>query len=641
MGLRGTAAKGLLIALALSLIPVAAVSAQKITPGSTCKVYKQKVVYKNKTYTCIKSGKKLIWSKGVAVKKPKPTPTSTPAIKAEDLKPGLIRADYLGYYDDDLSWFKFRSPRKTSVVTEVNLQTNEDDNFSIQWTGYFIPTESGSWTITSTSDDGSGVWIGESAINQVPQSPALLSAPGIHGPYTIYIRKYFEKGNLYPIRILFGDKTNWAQMTLSLTPPSSGSPVSKLQGLVWYSPVSTEKYSGIDAQFANSRISKDSQSSSESATSPARFRIQVNCGTGLTACPETTNKYLQSPELCKIRDNSSQRNRSMSFGFPRPNFVQRQKTSPQVLVVPLSFSDLKFSNAERELSKELEDTRRFYAINSWGRVNLNFSVLPKDFSIDIDATFEEYKNSFNSDLEKVRQSLLLKVQTSEIANFDAIVITTPRSNQISWGGGNGGGDKTSTKYGDIGNYYLYVGGNRPNFDLPHILGHDLYALTDLYMSGQSILENFKAPNDLLVYDLMASGSSKYFSGWVRWLNGWLKDSEVTCLNSELKDEIVYLNFLENSEGSKLISIPLNESKILNLEYRYANDFGYCCEVFVDNGKGLLIYSFDGNIRQGFGQARSYQSPKLLVNGETAIFEGYRTEVLGVDKFGMYLKISKI
>ena len=70
----------MLISLAVVLIPVAAVSAQNITPGSTCKVLNQKIVYQNKTFTCIKSGKKLVWNKGVTVVKPTPitTPTPTP-----------------------------------------------------------------------------------------------------------------------------------------------------------------------------------------------------------------------------------------------------------------------------------------------------------------------------------------------------------------------------------------------------------------------------------------------------------------------------------------------------------------------------------------------------------------------------------
>jgi hypothetical protein len=81
MRIRGSLAKALLIALACTLIPVSAISAQKITPGSTCKVLSQRIVYQKKTYTCIKSGKKMVWSKGVEVvtPTPSPTPSSTPS----------------------------------------------------------------------------------------------------------------------------------------------------------------------------------------------------------------------------------------------------------------------------------------------------------------------------------------------------------------------------------------------------------------------------------------------------------------------------------------------------------------------------------------------------------------------------------
>jgi hypothetical protein len=77
---KGNLYRGLLIVLAVSLIPTAAVSAQKIAPGSSCKVLNQKVVYLKKTFTCVKSGKKLVWNKGVALK-PTPTPTPTPTPK--------------------------------------------------------------------------------------------------------------------------------------------------------------------------------------------------------------------------------------------------------------------------------------------------------------------------------------------------------------------------------------------------------------------------------------------------------------------------------------------------------------------------------------------------------------------------------
>lgn len=78
MRIRGSLGKGFVGALVFTLIPIVAFSAPKITPGSSCKVLNQKISYQSKTYTCIKSGKKLVWNKGVVVTKPTPTPSPTP-----------------------------------------------------------------------------------------------------------------------------------------------------------------------------------------------------------------------------------------------------------------------------------------------------------------------------------------------------------------------------------------------------------------------------------------------------------------------------------------------------------------------------------------------------------------------------------
>ena len=80
----------LISTLILSLFLPTSYSAQKITAGTSCKGLNKKVDYKNKTYTCIEKGNKLVWSKGVAIKSaapatsPSPTPAvSTPAIEAK------------------------------------------------------------------------------------------------------------------------------------------------------------------------------------------------------------------------------------------------------------------------------------------------------------------------------------------------------------------------------------------------------------------------------------------------------------------------------------------------------------------------------------------------------------------------------
>ena len=115
MPIKGSLAKGVLLALGIALIPITAGAAENVTPSAACKVWKQKVVSQDKTYTCIKLGKKLMWNKGIAVVKPTqvstqastvsstpaatttstltatPTPTAAPALETETAGPTCSR----------------------------------------------------------------------------------------------------------------------------------------------------------------------------------------------------------------------------------------------------------------------------------------------------------------------------------------------------------------------------------------------------------------------------------------------------------------------------------------------------------------------------------------------------------------------
>jgi len=104
MRIKGSLATGVLIALGIALIPITPAAAENVIPLSACKVWNQKVVSQDKTYTCVKSGKKLIWNKGVVVKPaltstsadaPAVTPTNTPsttsALETESTGPTCSR----------------------------------------------------------------------------------------------------------------------------------------------------------------------------------------------------------------------------------------------------------------------------------------------------------------------------------------------------------------------------------------------------------------------------------------------------------------------------------------------------------------------------------------------------------------------
>jgi hypothetical protein len=72
--------RALPLLLSMALIASVAQAATAPKAGSACKSLGQTVTAGGKKYTCVKSGKKLVWNKGVAVPvaKPSATPTATP-----------------------------------------------------------------------------------------------------------------------------------------------------------------------------------------------------------------------------------------------------------------------------------------------------------------------------------------------------------------------------------------------------------------------------------------------------------------------------------------------------------------------------------------------------------------------------------
>jgi hypothetical protein len=90
MRIKGSLATGGLIALGIALIPITPAAAENVIPSSACKVWNQKVVSQDKTYTCMKSGKKLIWSKGVVVKPTLNSSSTSTSAEAPAVTPSSV-----------------------------------------------------------------------------------------------------------------------------------------------------------------------------------------------------------------------------------------------------------------------------------------------------------------------------------------------------------------------------------------------------------------------------------------------------------------------------------------------------------------------------------------------------------------------
>ena len=60
-----------LLAFLMSLTFVTGVASAAVKTGDTCKKVGATATANGKKYTCIKSGKKLVWNKGIAIAKPR------------------------------------------------------------------------------------------------------------------------------------------------------------------------------------------------------------------------------------------------------------------------------------------------------------------------------------------------------------------------------------------------------------------------------------------------------------------------------------------------------------------------------------------------------------------------------------------
>lgn len=103
-----------LLAFLISLTFITGVASAAVKTGDTCKKAGTTATANGKKFTCIKSGKKLVWNKGVAIAKPlpvvtpTPTPTPTPvsqidstrSVEGKSCSPTIDADDRVGYSAD-------------------------------------------------------------------------------------------------------------------------------------------------------------------------------------------------------------------------------------------------------------------------------------------------------------------------------------------------------------------------------------------------------------------------------------------------------------------------------------------------------------------------------------------------------------
>jgi hypothetical protein len=142
---------------------------------------------------------------------------------------GLMFKIVNGYFADKVTYFiNDSSGNPTKVLGEGisksmkdlltstnNLTGKYKEFFSVEWQGYIIPDYTGNWAFKLSSDDGSYMWVGDHALYDYKKTNAQIKNGGLHGMRSVSTTIYLIKGNIYPIRIQFGQ--NYMSKDCSLT----------------------------------------------------------------------------------------------------------------------------------------------------------------------------------------------------------------------------------------------------------------------------------------------------------------------------------------------------------------------------------------------------------------------------------------
>ena len=129
-----------------------------------------------------------------------------PNLGALTLTPGVIRTGvskvtYTGYHEDNVAFTNTATATASTTANNFTIASIAETT-TVLYTGYLLATYTGTWTFVISSDDGSYLWIGNTAVSGYTTSNELASA-SYAGPGTGTIS--LTAGEYYPIRLLYGN----------------------------------------------------------------------------------------------------------------------------------------------------------------------------------------------------------------------------------------------------------------------------------------------------------------------------------------------------------------------------------------------------------------------------------------------------
>jgi hypothetical protein len=127
---------------------------------------------------------------------------------------GFTKTTYSGYHNEVTTYTDLTAISSTTSTSSINI-TSESSTTTELYLGYILADYTGTWTFSLTSDDGSYLWIGNTAISGYTTSNTLINNGGLHGSATVSATINLTAGQYYPIRVLYGNSPSAGVLSLT------------------------------------------------------------------------------------------------------------------------------------------------------------------------------------------------------------------------------------------------------------------------------------------------------------------------------------------------------------------------------------------------------------------------------------------
>lgn len=542
------------ILIAISLIsPMPAQAAVKA--GGACTKAGSTSISAGKKFTCVKSGKKLLWNKGIAL-----TPAKTPA--------AITSAT--------------TTPAATTPAPAPAAQISIPARNSVT----ALPVSAYPKKVVIAQD------CSKNNSCPAPVSTQIDLSEGCHGKVEAVLQK--QEGSAW---VDLAKATGWSAATgcpaTNPVRPYTTAAVAEGTIIRWkvYSPGNWEWFS------SESKYQRKAPLSAAALAKRAAIDKLANE-------PASTFK---ATSVCQLVDQvTPQRSyyTDLSAGFPKVRTRIKSYGNVKALIVPLDFTDVRGKDDPVAYFTPIaEGVNKYFNTISYGRLAFDFTILPNYVEMDFPISKYGIANTVGAgDVEGYRQAIISATDSViDYAQYEAVYFLVPKEMPMAlmgWGPAITGPINVEGGYiinGATGGADMYFNENHGVKGatwkwMAHETGHAFGWYDEDFKHQSSTLGNWGLMSQSWTNDVIEQNA------WDRYLQGWLEEPQVGCTEKSAltSGKDFTINALgENNGEQKAVMIPLSTSKILVMESRRPSSL----DNFNQTGQGLLVYTVDMTIGQ--------------------------------------------